>query len=166
MFQTLICNHDHFMVLHQGCDDNGEHDKFTPNPQQEGLCFSKQQNQQEYRVSLSKCTAYSRICDNAEHRSVANKREVTACNPPGKSLPGLPADPRPIPQKSQKFCLLSQKSRKKNNTTSWSCLQAFYFFVGIVQKVFSEKASARTCVRNESKMRQNGSCFIGKSEKY
>ena len=40
-------------------------------------------------------------------------------------------------------------------------------FVGIVQKVFSEKASAiarmrQKCVRNASKMRQNGSCFIGK----
>ena len=38
---------------------------------------------------------------------------------------------------------------------------------GIVQKVFSEKASAiartrQKCVRNALKMRQNGSCFIGK----
>ena len=39
--------------------------------------------------------------------------------------------------------------------------------IGIVQKVFSEKASAtarmrQKRVRNASKMRQNGSCFIGK----
>ena len=38
---------------------------------------------------------------------------------------------------------------------------------GIVQKLFSEKASAITrtlqeCVRNSSKMRRNWSCFIGK----
>ena len=40
--------------------------------------------------------------------------------------------------------------------------------IGIVQKVFSEKASTiarmrQKCIRNASKMRQNGSkCFIGK----
>ena len=39
--------------------------------------------------------------------------------------------------------------------------------LGIVQKVFSEKASAiarmrQKCVKNASDMRQNGSCFIGK----
>ena len=39
--------------------------------------------------------------------------------------------------------------------------------LGIVQKVFSVKASAiarmrQKCVRTASKMRQNGSCFIGK----
>ena len=39
--------------------------------------------------------------------------------------------------------------------------------IGIVQKVFSEKASAiarmpQKCVNNASEMRQNGSCFIGK----
>ena len=39
--------------------------------------------------------------------------------------------------------------------------------IGIVQKVFSEKASAiarmrQKCVRDASKMRQNGSCFVGK----
>ena len=38
----------------------------------------------------------------------------------------------------------------------------FFEFFGIVQKVFSEKASAIT--RNASEMRQNGSCFIGKRE--
>ena len=41
---------------------------------------------------------------------------------------------------------------------------------GIVQKVFSEKASAiarirQKCVRNASKMRQNGSSFVGKEER-
>ena len=42
-----------------------------------------------------------------------------------------------------------------------------HFNFGIVQTVFSEKASAiarmrQKCVRNASEMRQNGSCFIGK----
>ena len=48
-----------------------------------------------------------------------------------------------------------------------SGLQIHAEFINIVQKVFSEKASAiarmrQKCVRNASKMRQNGSCFIGK----
>ena len=43
----------------------------------------------------------------------------------------------------------------------------FTLSLGIVQKVFSEKASAiarmrQKCVRNASKMHQNESCFIGK----
>ena len=49
------------------------------------------------------------------------------------------------------------------------CLQVCELptYLGIVQKVFSEKASAiarmrQKCIRNASKMRQNGSCFIGK----
>ena len=42
-----------------------------------------------------------------------------------------------------------------------------YAELGIVQKVFSEKASAiakmrQKCVKNASEMRQNGSCFVGK----
>ena len=42
--------------------------------------------------------------------------------------------------------------------------------IGIVQKVFSEKASAiarmrQKCVRNASEMRQNGSCLWGKEER-
>ena len=45
--------------------------------------------------------------------------------------------------------------------------RAHWLYFGIVQKVFSEKASAiarmrQKCIRNASKMRQNGSRFIGK----
>ena len=48
-----------------------------------------------------------------------------------------------------------------------SLLRVSLKIIGIVQKVFSEKASAiarmrQKCVKNASEMRQNGSCFIGK----
>ena len=68
---------------------------------------------------------------------------------------------------------LRTRGRRNGVASDFFCFFPFssvfcpFSSVGIVQKVFSEKASAiarmrQKCVKNASEMRQNGSCFIGK----